>query len=126
MRMSNQKTKPLRPLYFLRKMAYQISNRISTPMVAKIPHANSGMNNYSASFVKCSFSTIRTNDAMLRSVSFAASLIWFFSCSDRGTTTWFFLCSSRLKIGFLPAIISPPFYSANRHSFLCLNNRRRQ
>ena len=31
-----------------------------------------------------------------------------FSCSDRGTTTWFFLCSSRLKNGFLPAIIHPP------------------
>ena len=51
MQKSNPKYKLLHPHYFLRKMAYPISNRISTPMVAKIPHTNSGINNYSASFV---------------------------------------------------------------------------
>ena len=34
----------LKSLYFFRKMAYPISNRISTPMVAKMPHTNSGIN----------------------------------------------------------------------------------
>ena len=43
MRMSTQKTKPLHPHYFFLKMAYPISNRISTPIVAKMPHTNSGM-----------------------------------------------------------------------------------
>ena len=57
------------------KTAYPTSRRNSTPIVAKIPHTNSEINNYSASFVKCSFRTIRTNDAILRSFSFAASLI---------------------------------------------------
>lgn len=50
MRMSNQKTKLLHPHYFFRKMAYPISNRISTPMVAKMPHTNSGINIYALLF----------------------------------------------------------------------------
>ena len=45
------KTKPLHQHYFLRKMAYPISKMISAPMVAKMPHTNSGTNTYYSSFV---------------------------------------------------------------------------
>ena len=44
MQKSNPKYKLLHPHYFFLKMAYPISNRISTPMVAKIPSTNSGIN----------------------------------------------------------------------------------
>ena len=121
MQKSNPKYKLLHPHYFFRKMAYPISKRISTPIVAKMPHTNSGINIY-FSFL-CVIQSIRKYALFDSPRFFASCSICSFSLGLTDITTCVSFLTRRLSGSyFLPAIISPPFYySATRHSFLCRN-----